>query len=92
MRDKGEALTRGSVDTMVSNWFRRAGRQPPKGALSHSLRHTYATMLIDNGATLPAVQRLLGHTDLSTTQAYLDVTGHGLEQTALSNPARKLIT
>ena len=46
---------------------------------------------IPNGASLPELQRLLGHRDLSTTQVYLAVTGSGLEQTAMANPARALL-
>ena len=91
LRPDGRPMTRSAVDYAVRGWFQRAGRKPPKGALAHSFRHTYATMLIDNGASLPEVQQLLGHSDLSTTQAYLGVTAKGLEETALSNPARKLL-
>jgi len=91
VRTDGRACTRSAVDHLVRGWFRRAGRTPPPGALAHSLRHTYATLLIDNGASLPEVQRLLGHADLSTTQAYIGVTGKGLEEAALANPARYLL-
>lgn len=91
LRPNGEPMTRSAVDHTVRGWFTRAGRTPPRGALAHSFRHTYATLLIDNGASLPEVQRLLGHADLSTTQAYLGVTGQGLAAAALTNPARKLL-
>ena len=91
VRSDGRVCTRSALDHLVRGWFRRAGRTPPPGALAHSLRHTYATLLIDNGASLPEVQQLLGHADLSTTQAYLGVTGKGLEEAALSNPARRLL-
>lgn len=91
VRTDSRPCTRSAVDHLVRGWFRRAGRTPPPGALAHSLRHTYATLLIDNGASLPEVQRLLGHADLSTTQAYLGVAGRGLEEAALSNPARHLL-
>jgi integrase/recombinase XerD len=91
VRSDGRSCTRSVIDNIVRRWFRRAGRTPPKGALAHSLRHTYATLLIENGASLPEVQRLLGHSDLSTTQAYLGVTGKGLEEAALANPARRLL-
>lgn len=90
-RPDGRPMTRSAVDHAVRGWFRRAGRTPPKGALAHSFRHTYATMLIDNGASLPEVQQLLGHTDLATTQAYLGITAQGLADAALANPARKLL-
>ena len=67
------------------------GSLPPPGSLAHALRHTYATLLVDNGASLPERQRLLGHRDLSTTQVYLAVTRSSLEQTAMVNPARALL-
>ena len=91
LRPDGRPMTRSAVDYAVRGWFKRAGRTPPKGALAHSFRHTYATMLIDNGASLPEVQQLLGHSDLSTTQAYLGVSAKGLAEAAMSNPARKLL-
>lgn len=91
IRPDTRPMTRSAADHLIRGWFKRAGRTPPKGALAHSFRHTYATMLIDNGASLPEVQQLLGHSDLATTQAYLGVTAKGLEQTVLSNPARKLL-
>lgn len=91
VRGDGRAFTRGTLDYLVSTWFRRAGVAPPPESLAHALRHTYATLLVDNGASLPELQRLLGHRDLSTTQVYLEITGSGLEQTALANPARALL-
>jgi site-specific recombinase XerD len=85
------AFNRQAMDALVLGWYRRAGVLPPRGSLAHALRHTYATLLVDAGASLPEVQRLLGHVDLSTTQVYLKVAGKGLEEAALSNPARTLI-
>ncbi len=75
---------------LVAGWYRRADVIPPPGSLAHALRLTDATLLVDAGASLPEVQRLLGHADLSTTQVYLKVTRRGLEE-ALSNPARALL-
>ena len=55
-----ETLTRRAVDHLVRGWYRRAEVVAPKGTLAHSLRHTYATLLVDYGASLPEVQSLLG--------------------------------
>ena len=91
VRFDGRPLTPKVVDHLVSGWFRRAGVAPPKGALAHSLRHTYATLLVEQSGSVPEVQRLLGHSDLATTQAYIDVAAKGVEETAMANPSRKLL-
>jgi site-specific recombinase XerD len=91
VRPSGEPLTPKVVDHLVAGWFRRAGVAPPEGALAHSLRHTYATLLVEQSGSVPEVQRLLGHSDMATTQAYVDVAARGVEQAAMNNPARRML-
>jgi site-specific recombinase XerD len=88
VRLSGAPLTPKAVDHLVSGWYRRAGVAPPRGALAHALRHTYATLLVERSGSVPEVQKLLGHSDMATTQAYIDVAARGVEETAMSNPIR----
>ena len=53
--------------------YRTARRAGVAGISAHSLRHYYATRLIRSGAPLPAVQKLLGHERLNTTQVYVNL-------------------
>jgi integrase/recombinase XerD len=65
---RGGPLRREAVWTLVATSARRAGIT--KKVSPHTLRHTFATHLIEGGADLAAVQELLGHADISTTQIY----------------------
>ena len=68
---KGQRLSARSVQTVVKKWALRAGLPPDVSP--HTLRHSFATHLLDNGADLKSVQQLLGHESLATTQVYTHI-------------------
>jgi len=72
LNDRGGRLSRQSMWNIVSETARRANISVPVSP--HSLRHSYATHLLDGGADVRVVQELLGHSSVTTTQIYTLVT------------------
>jgi site-specific recombinase XerD len=69
-------LTARSVERLVKNCVRKA--RIPVDATVHTLRHSFATDLLTNGADLRSVQEMLGHKNIATTQIYTHITNKQL--------------
>lgn len=78
---RGKQLTRAMIFTIIKSLARDAGIK--KTISPHTLRHSFATHLLQNGADLRIIQQLLGHESISTTEIYTHVDIHDLREAIL---------
>jgi len=78
LNKNGTRLTDRSVRRVVKKYIKRVSLR--EDISPHTLRHSFATHLLNRGADLRSVQELLGHMNLSTTQIYTHVTTKRLKE------------
>jgi integrase/recombinase XerD len=87
LTDRGRAMTRQGFWKLLRTYAAKAGVRLPGGEVSpHKLRHSFATHLVERGADLRAVQAMLGHADISTTEIYTQVSRARMIEQARKHP------
>ncbi len=84
---RGNMLTRAMIFTIVKNLSKAANFQ--KNISPHTFRHSFATHLLENGADLRAIQQMLGHESITTTEIYMHVDKSHLQKVILDFHPRR---
>ena len=85
LSSQNERISRSTVHAMVKKRLGQAGIDPAEYS-SHKLRHTAATLMLQNGVDVRAVQEVLGHDHLNTTEIYTHIDNESLRVAAKANP------
>ena len=84
---RGKGLSRAMIFTIVKNLTEKAGIR--KTVSPHTFRHSFATHLLENGANLRAIQQMLGHESITTTEIYTHIDKTHLTQVMNTYHPRK---
>lgn len=84
---RGNQLTRAMIFTIVKDLVKKADLK--KKISPHSFRHSFATHLLENGADLRAIQQMLGHESITTTEIYMHMDRSHLKEAVLQFHPRK---
>lgn len=82
-------ITKAAVEKLVKKYLLKAGLDPTQYS-PHKLRHTAATLMLQNGVDVRTLQEVLGHEHLNTTQIYTHVDNENLRLAAQANPLGKV--
>ena len=89
LSSQNERISRSTVHAMVKKRLGEAGIDSTQYS-SHKLRHTAATLMLQNGVDVRAVQEVLGHDHLNTTEIYTHIDNESLRGAAKANPSSKV--
>jgi len=84
LSERNDKLSTRQVERLVADYGKKAGISQP--IHPHMLRHSFAVHCLKSGMNLRTVQKMLGHSSLTTTQVYLDITGEDVKNDYFDHP------